>query len=113
MFDGTVGDFKMDPISFKLKEGAKAFHGRPFPIPHIHLETLRREVEQLVELGVLTPRPNLEWGSPMFITPKKNKTVRFISDFREVNKQIVRKHFPFLKLVPLYKRWRGLYTLRH
>ena len=97
LFNGTLGDFKTDPISFELKEGAKAFHGRPFPIPHIHLETLKREVERLVELGVLKPQPNLEWGSPTFIIPKKNKQVRFISDFREVNKKIVRKPFPIPK----------------
>ena len=66
----------------------------------------------MVGLGVLKPQPNLEWGSPTFIIPKKNKTVRFLSGFREVNKRIVRNHFPFLKLAPLYKRWRGLHTLR-
>ena len=60
LFDGTLGDFKMDPISFELKEKAKAFHGRPFPIPHIHLETLKREAERLVGLGVLKPQPNSE-----------------------------------------------------
>ena len=81
LFNGTLGDFKTNPISFELKENAKAFHGRPFPIPHVYLETLPREVERLVGLGVLKLKPNSEWGSPTFTTPKKNKTVRFISDF--------------------------------
>ena len=107
LFDGTLGDFKTDPISFELKEGAKAFHGRPFPIPHIHLETLKREVERLVELGVLKPQPNLEWGSPTFIIPKKKKQVRFISDFREVNKRIVRKPFPIPKISSTLQEMEG------
>ncbi len=31
---------------------------------------------------------------PSFIVPKKNNTVRFLRDFREVNKRLVRKPFP-------------------
>jgi hypothetical protein len=27
--DGTLGDWKLPPVSFELKEGAKPYHGRP------------------------------------------------------------------------------------
>jgi hypothetical protein len=33
LFDGTLGDWKLPPVSFELKEGAKPYHGRPYPIP--------------------------------------------------------------------------------
>jgi len=82
----------------QLKPGAKPFHGKPFPIPRVHKDTLRKEVERLVEIGVLKRQPTSEWVSPTFIIPKKNKTVRFISDFREVNKHIVRTPFPIPKI---------------
>ena len=32
-FDGTLGDWKTDPMSFELKEGAKPYHGRSDPAP--------------------------------------------------------------------------------
>ena len=64
------------------------YHGKPFSVPKILMEMLKREVLRLVELGVLVRQPESEWGSPTFIMPKKNITVRFISDFREVNKQL-------------------------
>ncbi len=35
---------------------------------------------------------------PSFIIPKKNHTVPTISDFRELNKQIVRKPYPISKI---------------
>jgi len=35
-----------------------------------------------------------KWALPTFIIPKNKKTVHVVSDFREVNKQIVRKPFP-------------------
>jgi hypothetical protein len=40
LFDGTLGDWKLLPVSFELKEGAKLYHGRPYPIPKIHKATV-------------------------------------------------------------------------
>jgi hypothetical protein len=40
LFDGMLGDWKLPPVSFELKEGAKPYHGRPYPIPKIHKATL-------------------------------------------------------------------------
>jgi hypothetical protein len=42
LFDGTLGDWKLLPVSFELKEGAKPYHGRPYPIPKIHKATLMK-----------------------------------------------------------------------
>ena len=38
------------------------------------------------------------WGGPSYRIPKKDQTVRFISDVRKVNKCIVRKPFPIPKI---------------
>ena len=37
LFDGTLGDWK-DPVSFELKEGAKPYHGRSYPVPKANKE---------------------------------------------------------------------------
>ena len=57
LFDGTLGDFKTDPISLKLRKDAKPYHGRPYPIPHSQLRVFKKEVERLVKLGVLKILP--------------------------------------------------------
>ena len=36
LFDGTLGDWQDVPVKFELKPDAKPYHGRPFPIPHVH-----------------------------------------------------------------------------
>eukprot|EP00804_Cyclotella_cryptica_P003901 CCRYP_015772-RA/>CCRYP_015772-RA protein AED:0.38 eAED:0.38 QI:0/0/0/1/0/0/3/0/296 len=47
-FDGTLGDWNTDPVSLELKEGAKPYHGRPFPVPKIHKETIIKELNRLL-----------------------------------------------------------------
>ena len=107
LFDGTLGDWQTEPVSFELKPDAKPHHGRAFPVPHIHLKTLKTEVQRLVDLGVLEKQPSSEWASPTFIIPKKNNTVRFISDFREVNKRLVRKPYPIPKISTVLQEMEG------
>ncbi len=98
LFDGTLGDWKLPPVSFELKEGAKPYHGRPYPIPKIHKATLMKEIDCLIAIGVLKWEPSSKWASPSFIIPKKDHTMRIISDFRELNKRIVRKPYPIPKI---------------
>ena len=101
MFDGSLGDFKTSPVHLELKEGAKPYHGKAFPVPHIHKKTLKKEIERLVALGVLRKCSDSEWGCPTFIIPKKNGTVRFISDFRKLNEQLKRKPYPIPKIAEM------------
>ena len=49
----------------------------------------------------------LRMGAPTFIVPKKNNTVRFISDFRELNKWIKRKPYPIPKIQDLLLKLEG------
>jgi hypothetical protein len=97
LFNGTLGGWKLPPVSFELKEGMKPYHGRPYPIPHKHKATLMKEIKWLCNIGVLEWQPSSQWALPSFIIPKKDSTVHTISDFRELNKRIVRKLYPIPK----------------
>ena len=107
LFDGTLGAWRTTPVTFELKEGAKPYHGRTFPIPHFHKETIMKEIKRLIELGVLEWQPSSEWAAPSFIQAKKNGTVRFLTDFRELNKRIVRKPFPLPKISTVLQELEG------
>ena len=72
LFDGTLGDWKTDPVSFELKEGAKPYHGRSYPVPKAYKETTIKELNRLVTLGVVEFQPGSEWASPSFIIPKED-----------------------------------------
>lgn len=107
LFDGTLGDFQTDPVSFELKPDAKPVNCKPFPVPKIHEETFKKEIDRLISIGVLKKAKASKWTSPTFIVPKKNGTVRFVSDFRKLNKQIHRKPYPIPKISDTLQRLEG------
>jgi hypothetical protein len=98
IFDGTLGHWQTKPVEIELKPGAKPYSGRYYPVPKINKETFKRELLRLVNIGVLDRVEQSEYGTPVFIIPKKEGTVRFLTDFRQVNKTIVRKPYPIPRI---------------
>ena len=107
LFDGSLGHWKGQNYDIELREDAKPYHARPYPIPKAYEKTLRMEVERLCKVGVLKKVNHSEWAAPTFIIPKKDGSVRFISDFRELNKRIKRKPYPIPKIQDLLLKLEG------
>ncbi len=80
LFDGTLGDWKLPPVSFELKEGMKPYHGRPYPIPHKHKAVLMKEIKWLCNIGVLEPHllPGMQGRSTDVLAGKKNLQLNFL-----------------------------------
>jgi hypothetical protein len=57
-----------------------------------------KEIDCLILIGLLKWQTSSKLALPSLIIPKKDHTVRTISDFRELNKQIVRKPYPIPKI---------------
>ena len=66
-FDGTKGNYTGTEYEFELLLEAQPYHAKPFPIPKIHEETPKTEVNRLVKIGVLKCKNNSEWVAPTFI----------------------------------------------
>jgi transposase InsO family protein len=107
LFDGTLGNWKMDKYNIELREDATPYHAKPYPVPHSQEQKLREEVARLEKLNVLRKINRSEWGSPMFTIPKKDGTLRSIADFRELNKRIKRKPFPIPKIQDMLLKLEG------
>jgi hypothetical protein len=91
IFDGTLGEWRTSPVDFELTEGAQLHSQRHYPVPHLYKQTFKKELDRLEGLGVLEKVQQSEWGSPTFIVPKKDRRVRFVSDFRQLNQKLKRK----------------------
>ena len=59
----------------------------------------RKEVEGIVNLGVFEEENDSEWGAPSFAQPKaKTNRVKFLSDFRNLNRQLRHKPYTMPKI---------------
>jgi len=81
LFDGQLGRWHGQEVKLELQEGAKPYHARAYNVPRCHVQTLKAEVERLVNIGVPKKVNRSEWAAPAFVIPKKDGSVRFISDF--------------------------------
>jgi hypothetical protein len=88
LFDGTLGKWNTDPIDIETKPDHKPSSARYYPVPKINKATFKKELQRLVEIGVLTPVQQSEYGTPVFIISKKEGTVRFLTDYRRINQGI-------------------------
>ena len=48
LFDGSLGNFKVKPVSIELKTDAKTVQSKPFTVEHIYREKFKRELDRLV-----------------------------------------------------------------
>jgi hypothetical protein len=107
LFDGTLGDWKLKPVSLELREGSVPYSTQAYPIPENYFNTTRKEIDRLCKIGIFKRQRESKWGSPTCITPKKDNTVRVVLDFRRLNKMLVRKPFPLPKISTTLMQFKG------
>ena len=85
-------------MDIELKTDATPFYARAYRVLEDYKNPLRKEIARLEEGGVLKQAKQSIWASPTFVIPKKNDTIRVISDFRKLNKRIQRKPYLILNI---------------
>ena len=98
LFSGKLGKYPRKKVHLELQPNAVPKSRRPYGVSRFHLKTFKAEIDRLVQIGVLSPCGANEWLAPSFIIPKKDGRVRWISDFRELNKVIKRKVYPIPRI---------------
>ena len=95
---GEVGTCKSaKPVTFELKKNEGPFNIRPFPFSVQEKILIKKEVDQLIKLGIMKPMLS-EFSSPCFLVKRydeksKQLKVRLVVDYRELNRRIVRPNF--------------------
>jgi hypothetical protein len=98
LFDGALGEFNMKPISLQLMHpNCKPIHARVYTVPRSVEQQLQqsKEIVRLKDIVVLEEDYSSEWASPSFANPKKNGTIRVVTDFRKLNLFLKHPSYPF------------------
>ena len=103
LFSGGLGKVELkEPIDIELEKDATPYYGGFYNVPHMLTKPFKKEVNRMVEADILKRLPfhvDTPWGAPSFCQPKKNLSIRFLTDFRQINKKIKRKPCPLPKIV--------------
>ena len=107
LFNGVLKVFTDERIHLDVDPTVPPSRSRAYAVPQLHLPTFKKELDRLTDIGVLEKTGRSDWVSGTFIIPKKEGRVRWISDFRALNKAIKRKFYPIPKISDILSRRKG------
>jgi len=77
----------------------------PIPYPkHTHSiliayeATTKKECQRFEDIGVWKRNTIADWAAPSMVIPKKTGDVRVVTDFRQLNKHLIRRPYPLPKI---------------
>ena len=86
-----MGEMKIDN-----KPDVRPVKKRPYKLAHKYKEIVKKEIDNMLEAGIIYPIDQSEWASPMVVQHKKHDPtrLRICVDFRELNKVTLTDPFP-------------------
>ena len=64
------------------------FFSKPYPVPIHSRERVEKEINKMLELGIIRPSQS-NYISPMLVVPKKKDDVRLVLDARKLNEKLM------------------------
>jgi hypothetical protein len=93
-------------FSINLMSGAAPVSKTPYRMCTPKLKELHMELEELLKKGYICPSVS-PWGVSVLFVKKKDGTLIFCIDFRQLNKVTVKNKYPFPRIDDLFDNLRG------
>ena len=88
----------MGEMKINIKPEAKLVKKRLYKFVHKYNEIVKKEIDNMLAVGIIYPIDQQEWAIPMVVQPKKHylTRLRICIEFRELNKVTLTNPFPTL-----------------
>jgi len=112
-----IGTIDIMEHVIKLKPDAVPKRVRPYRLSPLETESLRKELDKLLKLGIIEPAGYSDWSSPLLLVKKADGTYRVVADFRYLNSQSQVMNYPLNNIDDLLDTlskayWMSSYDLR-
>lgn len=108
LFSDNLGTFNKYKIKLSLKSGVVPVYCKPRPVAFALRDKVNKEIDRLVDLGILEPVEYSEYASPIVPILKKDGSVRLCVDFSiSINKQLLIEKYPLPTINELFSKIHG------
>ncbi|GBN02153.1 Uncharacterized protein K02A2.6 [Araneus ventricosus] len=99
VFEQKVGCVPNFTIKLKLRAGAKPSYTPKRNVPYALREKVDKELGSLEAAGIISKSITSDWGSPLVVIPKGDRTVRLCVDYKAgVNDLLMNINYPIKKI---------------
>ncbi|GKE89843.1 putative reverse transcriptase domain-containing protein, partial [Tanacetum coccineum] len=89
-----------------LVPGAAPVARVPYRLAPSEMKELEEQLQELSDKGFIRPS-SLPWGAPTLFVKKKDGSYRMCIDYRELNKLMVKNHYPLPRIDDLFDQLQG------
>ncbi|KAI3700447.1 hypothetical protein L2E82_45076 [Cichorium intybus] len=93
-------------FAIELVLGAAPVARAPYRLAPSEMEELRKQLEELLDLGFFRPSSS-PWRAPILFVKKKYGSMRMCIDYRELNKITVKNKYPLPRIDDLFDQLQG------
>jgi len=93
-------------LGIDLVPGTAPISKAPYRMAPIELQELKKQLEEMIELGFIRPSVS-PWGAPVLFVKKKDGSMRLCIDYRELNKVTIKNRYPLPRIDDLFDQLKG------
>ncbi|XP_074322839.1 uncharacterized protein LOC141659812 [Apium graveolens] len=99
-------DYREIEFAIDLEPGTEPVSKAPYRMAHVEIKELARQLQELLEKGVIRPSVS-PWGAPVLFVKKKDGSMRLCIDYRELNKLTIKNKYPLPRIDDLFDQLKG------
>lgn len=108
VFDGKLGAYNVCQVNLPIEKDAKPIFCKPRAVPFAWKGKIEKQLDELVETGVLEPIDSSDWGTPLVPILKPNGSIRICGDYKStVNRSLIDIKYPLPRIEEIFALLEG------